>query len=536
MTGMAHRQDRNPGTGLHRRTLIGGGAGAAALALLPCAARAATAAARIVAPSGIFTGEGQAEGVAKPVWGFRGIRYATAERFRAPRPYATPGQPRAAMRFGPVCPQTGHYQPQSEDCLYLNVWTSTANARAKLPVMLYIHGGAYANGSVTDPLNDGAALAGRGDVVVVTVNHRLNAFGYLYLARLDPRFADSGNAGQLDLICALQWVRDNIAAFGGDPARVMLFGQSGGGAKIATLTGMPAAQGLFHRAATMSGQQVTAQGPLHAGDRTRAYLDALGVKPGNLQPLLDMPITKLVEGLRATDPILGGGVSFAPVLDMKWLVRHPFWPDANPIGLSIPMMLGNVHDETRAFVSPDTVRDLTWDTLPDRLAPDLRIDVLPEWVVGEYRKQFPDWSPVDVFYAASTAGRSWRGQVIEAEERARAGAPAWVYQVDFTSRTDPRRGAFHTMDIPLVFGTLGAAGSQTGTAADARAASAAMQDSFVAFAKTGDPNHAGLAAWPRYDMRQRATMVFDATSRVENDPRRWQRELFARIPYIQPGT
>jgi para-nitrobenzyl esterase len=522
---------------LDRRTLIGGGAGAAALAVLPRAARAApSGAARIVAPSGIFTGDALAEGVASPVWRFRGIRYATAERFRAPRPYATPGRARTATGFGPVCPQTGSYQPQSEDCLYLNVWAPRPAARAKLPVMLYIHGGAYANGSVTDPLNDGAALAARGDVVVVTVNHRLNAFGYLYLARLDPRFADSGNAGQLDLICALKWVRNNIAAFGGDPGRVMVFGQSGGGAKIATLTGMAAAQGLFHRAATMSGQQVMAQGPLHAGERTRAYLDALGVKPGNLQPLLDMPAAKLVEALATRDPVMAGGLSFAPVLDMTWLVRHPFWPDANPIGLKIPMILGNVHDETRAFVSPDTLVGLTWETLPDRLAPELRIDVLPEWVVGEYRRQFPQWSPADVFYAASTAGRSWRGQVIEAEERARAGAPAWVYQVDFGSRTDPRRGAFHTMDIPLVFGTLGAAGSQTGTAADARAASTAMQESFVAFAKTGDPNHAGLATWPTYDTATRATMVFDVASRVENDPRRWQRELFARIPYIQPGT
>ncbi|MDF0489320.1 carboxylesterase family protein [Sphingomonas sp. H39-1-10] len=534
---MADALDEDPTGAVGRRAVLGAGAAGVALGLLPRAARAATPAKRITAPAGIFIGEGQTDGVTTPVWSFRGIRYATAERFRAPRPYATPGRERGATAFGPVCPQTaGAYGPQSEDCLHLNVWSANPAPRAKLPVVLYIHGGAYTAGSVTDPLNDGAALAGRGDVVVVTVNHRLNAFGYLYLARLDPRFPDSGNAGQLDLICALRWVRDNIAAFGGDPARIMLFGQSGGGAKIATLTGMPAATGLFHRAATMSGQQVTAQGPLHATERTRAFLDAVGVNPHTLQPLLDMPAAKLVEGLRAPDPIIAGGLSFAPVLDMTWLTRHPFWPDANPIGRSIPMILGNTHDETRGFTAPDTVESLTWETLPDRLAPELRIDVLPEWVVGEYRKQFPDWPPAEVFYAASTAGRSWRGQVIEAEARARAGAPAWVYQVDFASRTDPRRGAFHTIDIPLVFGTLGAAGSQTGTGPDARAASAAMQGSFVAFARTGDPNHAGLPPWPRYDLAARSTMIFDATSRIEHDPRRWQRELFARIPYIQPGT
>jgi para-nitrobenzyl esterase len=249
-------------------------------------------------------------------------------------------------------------------------------------------------------------------------------------------------------------------------------------------------------------------------------------------------VEALVEALSATDPVMGGGVYFGPVLDMKWLTRHPFWPDANRQGLRVPMMLGNVHDETRAFISPDSpkVQGLNWDNVAARMAPELRVDILPEWVVAEYRKQFPDWTPVDVFYGATTAGRSWRGQVIEAEARATAGAPGWVYQVDFSSRTDPRRGAFHTMDIPLVFGTIDAAGSQTGTGADARAASQAMQESFVAFAKTGDPNHPGLAAWPRYDLATRATMIFDVASRVENDPRKWQRELFARVPYIQPGT
>ncbi|QJU59770.1 carboxylesterase/lipase family protein [Sphingomonas sp. AP4-R1] len=516
--------------GWTRRSVMAG----AGAALLPAIAHAAGSADRVRTKAGEFVGTRE-----QGVTAFRGIRYGRAERFRAPVAVAEPGKRIAAQAFGPVCPQGDRqYQPQSEDCLFLNVWTAEPHPAAKKPVMLYIHGGAYSNGSVTDPLNDGHRLAARGDVVVVTVNHRLNALGYLYLARLDPRFADSGNAGQLDLILALQWVRDHIAAFGGDPGRVMVFGQSGGGAKIATMMGMPAADGLFHRAATMSGQQVTASGPMNATARARAYLAKLGVKESDLGALLDMPVETLVEALSATDPVLGGGVYFGPVLDMKWLVRHPFWPDANPQGLRVPMMLGNVHDETRAFISPDSpkVQGLNWDNVAARMAPELRIDILPEWVVAEYRKQFPDWTPTDVFYGATTAGRSWRGQVIEAEARATAGAPGWVYQVDFSSRTDPRRGAFHTMDIPLVFGTIDAAGSQTGTGADARAASKAMQESFVAFAKTGDPNHAGLAAWPRYDLATRATMIFDVVSRVQNDPRKWQRELFARVPYIQPGT
>ena len=508
---------------LTRRAVIGAGAAV----LLTSGARGQGPAA-VRAPAGDFVGT-----IDAGVHAFRGIRYGRADRFRAPIPVAQPGQTVPAQAFGPVCPQKGSYGRQSEDCLFLNVWTAEPRRGANKPVMLYIHGGAYSNGSVTDPLNDGQRLAARGDVVVVTVNHRLNAFGYLYLARLDPRFPDSGNAGQIDLILALRWVRDNIAQFGGDPNRVMVFGQSGGGAKIATMMAMTAAKGLFYRAATMSGQQVTASGPLNATARAKAYLAKLG--DGDVAT---MPVARLVDALGATDPILGGGVYFGPVLDMRWLTRHPFWPDAAPQGLRIPMMLGNTHDETRAFIGLDSarMRGLGWDNLAERMAPELRIDILPEWVVAQYRAHYPTWSPIDVFYGATTAGRSWRGQVIEAEARARAGAPGYVYQVDYGSRTDPRRGAFHTMDIPLVFGTLDARGSETGTGAEARAASAAMQDRFVTFAKTGDPNHAGAVRWPAYALDRRATMIFDVRSRVENDPRRWERELFARVPYIQPGT
>ncbi|MFN3799491.1 MAG: carboxylesterase family protein, partial [Sphingobium yanoikuyae] len=175
---------------------------------------------------------------------FRGLRYGqdtASRRFQAPlAPDSWTGTADAGA-FAPSCPQQGKQEPESEDCLFLNIWTPGPDPRARRPVMLYIHGGAYSNGSVVDPLTYGDRLAAQGDVVVVTVNHRLNIFGYLYLARLDPRFADSGNAGQLDLILALQWVRDNIAAFGGDPGNILVFGQSGGGAKIATMMAMPAA-------------------------------------------------------------------------------------------------------------------------------------------------------------------------------------------------------------------------------------------------------------------------------------------------------
>jgi para-nitrobenzyl esterase len=439
------------------------------------------------------------------VQAFRGIRYGTAERFRAP---AAVPPARGGAAFGPSSPQRGdRYRPMSEDCLYLNVWTPEASPRVRRPVMVYIHGGAYSSGSAADPLLDGARLAARGDVVVVTLQHRLNVFGYLSLGRLDPRFADSGNAGQLDLILALRWVRDNIAGFGGDPGQVTLFGQSGGGAKIATLMGMPAARGLFHRAATMSGQQVTVSGPLHAEERARAYLAALRVE--TVDQLLALPVERLVEGLDAVDPILGGALYFGPVLDMKWLHRHPFWPGANPQSNAIPLMLGNTRDETRGFFGPDhpTLRGLSWDNLASRMAAELRVDADPDWVVGEYRRLFPGHSPEQVFFAATTASRSWRAQVIEAEARAAVRAPAFVYQLDHPSP------APHGADIPLVF-------SGEGPVAEA----------FLRFARTGHPG------WPAYTLPSRRTMVFAREPRVASDPRRAERELFARIPYIQPGT
>ena len=241
-------------SGFTRRAAVGAGLAAAALSATPAFAASS------VPSAGRYRGLRE-QGVAA----FLGIRYATAARFTPPVAEPFEGEPLSARTFGPIAPQAGlSDQRQSEDCLYLNVWTPEADPRARRPVMVYFHGGAYTSGTVTDPLTHGARLAATGDAVVVTVNQRLNALGYLWLSPLGPRFADSGNLGQLDLICALRWVRDHIAAFGGDPARVMVFGQSGGGAKIATLMAMPAAAGLFHSAATMSGQQVTASGPANA--------------------------------------------------------------------------------------------------------------------------------------------------------------------------------------------------------------------------------------------------------------------------------
>ena len=469
---------------------------------------------------------------------FLGIRYARAERFAATVREALPPHGQRATSFGPLAPQRSPITPEiSEDCLFLNIWTPDPDPRARRPVMVYFHGGAYNWGSVTDPLTQGPHLAAQGDVVVVTVNHRLNVLGYGWLQPFGERFRDSGNLGQLDLICALEWIRDYISAFGGDPGRVMVFGQSGGGAKIATLMAMPAANGLFHSAATMSGQQVTAQGPGNAWKRTQAFMAQLGLAADEIEGLLSLPLERVLEGMEARDPIIGGEVYFGPVLDMVHLHRHPFWPDAAPQSLRIPMILGNTTDETRAFISPSgpVVRGIDWFNLAERLGPQIRIDLRPEWVVEQYRSRFPDWTAEQVFYAASTDGRSWPGQLIEADERAKAGAKGtWVYQLDRPSPVDPVRGAAHTDDLPYVFGTLDAAGSYSGTDQRAREISKAMIAAFAGLARDGVPD---LDNWEPYRLPERATlMIAEDRIATENDPRGWQRELWSRAPYIQPGS
>ena len=477
---------------------------------------------------------------------FRGVPYGgdTARRRfqRAVREAAWTGT-RDATRFGTSAPQRGDADGRSvsEACLFLNVYTPALRDGGKRPVLFYIHGGGYNNGSGSHPLYDGVNLCRRGDVVVVTVNHRLNAFGYLYLGESgDERLRDAGNVGQLDLIDALRWVREHAHEFGGDAGNVTVFGQSGGGAKIATLMAMPEADGLFHRAMTMSGQQVTAAGPRAAAQRTALFLAELGLGPRDTAALLAMPMARLLEATRVRDPsrVENTSLYFGPVLDTHNLPRHPFYPGAPAQSARIPMVIGNTHDETRAFLGNDEANfALTWDQLPQKLREQQYVDLSPEVVIAEYRRLYPDYTPSEVFFAATTAGRSWRGAIIEAEERAKQGAPAWVYQLDWRSPAEGGRlRAFHTLDIPLVFDNVAAKGSKTGDDARARAMAARMSEVLIALARHGDPNHAELPEWAPYTLPQRQTMVLDDTSGMQDDPRGGERRLYERVPFLQRGT
>jgi para-nitrobenzyl esterase len=320
----------------------------------------------------------------------------------------------------------------------------------------------------------------------------------------------------------------------------MLFGQSGGGAKIATLMAMPAAAGLFHRAATMSGQQLTASGPLNATARARVFLDALKLPVDRIDDMRRMPLEKLIAAHEAVDPIIGrGSLYFGPVLDDRTLQRHPFYPDAPALSARIPMIIGNTHDETRSLIGggdPSTFA-LTWEQLPARLAPEMRVDIGPERVVAEYRRLYPDYSPTDVFFSATTAARSWRAAIVEAELRAQQGSPVYAYQLDWKSPKDGGKwGAPHTLDIPLVFGTLDQQGSITGTDESAQRMSAQMSDAFIAFARTGNPNTPSIPTWAPYTLPRRETLVFNVPSQLVDDPRGAERRLFAAVPFIQQGT
>lgn len=474
---------------------------------------------------------------------FKGIPYGgdtAVNRFQAPAREPAWQGVREALEYGASAPQAGADGPGSEDCLYLNVWTPALDDGRRRPVLVYIHGGGFNNGSGSAAVYDGTRLSRRGDVVVVTLNHRLNAFGYLYLGEIGgARYADSGNAGQLDLVQALHWVREHAAGFGGDAGNVTLFGQSGGGAKIATLMAMPAARGLFHRAWTMSGQQVTAAGPRAAAQRALLLMDAAGAGTDVARLAASSP-ERIIAALAVRDPsrVEDTSLYFGPVMDSRSLPRHPFWPDAPPESAGIPMVIGNTRDETRAFLGRDPANHaLTWESLPARLRTQQYSDLRPEVVIAEYRRMYPQYTPSEVFFAATTAGRSWRGAVIEAEARALQGRNTWVYQLDWPSPLEGGRlRALHALDIALVFDNIDQPGSLTGDSPAAQRLADRMSNALLAFARAGDPQHDGIPHWQPWSLERRETMIFDEFTRQEDDPRRGERQLYERVPFVQRGT
>jgi para-nitrobenzyl esterase len=504
---------------------------------------------------------------------FRGIPYGEdtkKTRFKAPLPVAPWSGVRECVEWSTRAPQlTGervargsaasgesermgfHLPPdkgeQSEDCLHVNVWTPGLRDGKKRAVLFYIHGGAYNNGTVNCDLYDGNRLCHRGDVVVVTVNHRLNAFGYMYLGDLGggdlgrKEYADSGNAGMLDIVLALKWVQQNVTEFGGDASRVLIFGQSGGGAKCATLMAMPAAKGLFHRVLTMSGQQVTAKPTVIANEVTKDVLDKLGVKYDQLDALKTLPMEKIQEAARVSS-------AWLPVRDGGALPRDPFDPDAPSISAGVPMILANTHDETVTSAAGKT-GVLTWEQAPEALKNSVGQylgSYSPEEIIRRYREIYPERDAAHVVVAAAVAFRAWPGQVMEADRRAadvRSQAHTWVYRIDWKTPFQGGGGqnwAIHTIDLPFVFDNVALAPGMCGASADEQAAAqplaTRMSEMLIAFARTGDPNCKAIPHWPSYGLKERDTMIFDNETRVEKDPRGAERVFAAGAHYRQPGT
>jgi para-nitrobenzyl esterase len=430
---------------------------------------------------------------------------------------------------------------QSEDCLRLNVFTAGLRDGKKRPVLVYFHGGAYNNGTVNSDLYDGKRLCHRGDVVVVTVNHRLNAFGYMYLGDLAPEYVESGNAGQLDLVLLLKWVKENIAEFGGDAARVLIFGQSGGGAKCAALMATPVAKGLFHRVMTMSGQQIKGASIEIASGRTKTVLEAMGaggLRGKALVAKLDsLTMEQIQEGARAVSG------DWLPVVDNVILSRNPFDPDAPKLSAMVPMMLGNVHDETAVGGRGE----ITWETAPavlDAAVHEYLGPVKVEEAVVEFRRIHPDYTPQQVCIAAATAFRAWPGQRMEAERRAAdpvSQRRTWVYQMNFTGANGR---AMHTIDIPFLFDNVAFATGQIGSAPEqveaANKLATIMSRALIEYARVGNPNgdskDTGLPHWPAYDLKNRSTMIWERNPHVENDPRGAERVFAEKSHYHQAGT
>ena len=482
---------------------------------------------------------------------FKGIPYgastAGANRFMAPAEPAKWTGVRDALQYGHSAPQSDPAAPprapgaltisgqnlpaEGEDCLVLNIWTPSVESGGggrKRPVMFWCHGGGFASGSGSSPDNDGTNLARRGDVVVVTINHRLNVLGFANLSEFSRDFAASGDAGMLDIVQALHWVHANISEFGGDPNTVMIFGQSGGGRKVETLLAMPSAKGLFHRAIIESGAAMKVIDRDVAVRNAELLLAKLGIEKTNVRELQQLPVEKIMAAHFAVikdhpgvDQTTAG---LSPTVDGAILPQHPFYPNASTVSADVPVMIGCTRTEMTLFSLNDASAFSQDDKEMRGRVKDLLGGQAPG-IVDLYQKLNPGASPSDIYFLIASDYRYGAPTMKIAERRAALGkGPVYLYY--FTWETPVQGGRLkspHTMEIPFAFDNVKISARMTGGGADAMALADKVSDAWIAFARTGNPNTPKLPNWPAFNAKDRPTMVIDNVSKVVNDPLREQR-------------
>ncbi|MDH3371811.1 MAG: carboxylesterase family protein [Gammaproteobacteria bacterium] len=475
------------------------------------------------------------------IYNFRGIPYARAERFMLPEPAAAWDGIRPAVTYGEIChnpPMSSvsndelfnphRYGAKSEDCQFLNVWTPSISDDKRRPVMVWLHGGGFTNGSSIEMVAyDGANLSNKGDVVVVTLNHRLNVLGFLDLSAYGDKYKYSGNVGMADIVVALEWVQANIEQFGGDPANVTIFGQSGGGSKVRTLMGLPAADGLFHRAIVQSGATSSpVQAEQAAAQRVAELtLENLGLLPDQVDQLADVPYLQLIEASsNATDRVEEEGkfarVGWRPVVDGDYLPTNPVDEEWVEQARDIPLLIGTVLNESTNTVTGghkpgDLLADNKnlWSTDRAKAKVAERFGDKADAVAAAFLKAYPNKTYADAYFVDT---RSRPGTMNNTLLKARqGGAPVYSYVFAWESPVMDGIGmSWHCSEIPHVFNNAMLVPTATGGGPDAQAMSHRVSQAWINFARHGDPSHDDLPDWPAYTVDGGATMIFDNVSDV----------------------